>query len=312
MRFLRPIPRDEETESPAWEEEIAGTLPQQLTDAYTAAEVPADLYSKIESAARMDRFSPRQSGRPQVRLFPRIAASGLLAACMLAAAIVLVAHHSTPKTASPRGAFGTSKGLSRRSHEIVPGPSGVPVFITGKQASALSIRAAAWRARSPVVVVGYSVKPPAASSMDGFVLLSPNLEWNHRFLPPIGCPAVLGGPTTGYTAYLCFSLPGKQDARRKPALVLSSDGLRLVPTPSKVHIASPLQSAAGPVGPAVRNRMVVRVNTVSPGRVVCALGNEACGLSLTFHLTQRVFLDKVIPAPANSSHLPAPQPTRLP
>ena len=58
MPFLKRNPVHDDVESETWDEDIAGPLARRLSEAYTSTRVPDDIYSRIESAVRMEAILP--------------------------------------------------------------------------------------------------------------------------------------------------------------------------------------------------------------------------------------------------------------
>jgi hypothetical protein len=310
MRFLRNKSRHEETECTAWDEELAGPLARQLTDAYTATKVPADLYSRIESAARMERFSPEESNGRQVRLLPRIAASGLAAACLLVAATVVIGHHSAPRTASPLLPLNTSRlhGGSSPSHGMEATPPHAPFATSSLRPSAFEVQVAAWRAKSRVVAIGYSVRAVTASYSSGYVLQAPTLEWKHHVLPGAGCPAS-EKRVSGYPEYLCFNVAWQVATRAGAPLVLRADGVRVVPVLSSGLVLGRSKSSKA-AAPTMSYGTVVYVKTADRSSTRCIGTGHICTFALTVRLKPQVFLDSALALPPKGSHVPAPHPTQ--
>jgi hypothetical protein len=312
MRRLRTRFLHQEVELTEWDaEDVASPLVRQLSDAYTATKVPADLYSRIESAARMERFSPSETTSRRVRLFPRIAASGLMAVCLLVAASVLIGHNSAPRAANNSRTAPIVQGpVFGKSHRITTGPSHAPIGVPGLP-SRFDVVAAAWNTKSNIIAVGYAVKPMPVSKLADYVFQSPILDWNGRFLPRIGCPPLLGGPFSGYTAYLCFSLPRSVAGSKPVNLVLQAGGLHVRALTAAADVKGLPSSLYGRSAVSVYSRML-HVATAAPARTQCAAGAPACPLSLTVRLKQRVFVDTALVRPVDRANLPSTRPSGAP
>ncbi len=313
MRCLRNRLLNQEVELTKWDgEDVAGPLVTQLSDAYTATKVPSDLYSRIESAAQMERFSPPETTRRRVRLVPRIAASGLVAVCLLVAATALIGHNSAPRPASnPRMAPIVPGPVFGKSHQITTGPSHAPIRVAGLP-SRFDIVAAAWNTKSNVIAVGYAVKPVPVSKLTDYVFQSPILDWNRRFLPRTGCPPLQGRPFSGYTAYLCFSLPSRVVVSKPVDLVLQAKGLHVRALTAAAAVKGLLPSSVYKRSAVSAYARALHVATAAPGRTQCVAGARACPLSLMVRLKQQVFVDTALVRPIDRANLPSPRPSSAP
>ena len=229
-----------------------------------------------------------RQGRP----FPRIAASGLLAAALLVVAAMVAGRQEGSKSSVSHSAAGPNSGAQRAAN-----PSFTSVV---PESRAFSVQAAGWYAGGNTVSIGYSVSPADGSSTGIYRLLSPRLYQNGKQFPSESCfssstaPPSGDDPTARYQTTLCFAVPDvNRNSRLGRFFLLFRRHRRCRPDPGYGPDLPGVTNACRRVPLQVhwgRSRSArVRVVAAPVLAARCPAPVRNCNLRLTLRVMHRVF-----------------------